>query len=448
MKIYLEYIFNEGYVSDRITKLYGDYIHEEKPNKDRVKPYIDLFQKHRVAHNLDINKFKDFPSLQHTLNEVSHGVKKTKRQEKKRLVELQNLKEGKDFMTMTPPKDVDPNIQIIVPLNHKASCKIGGAHRYCISNPDDSQWWDEYSQQEEIIFFVIIDPNAKDDAHSHMVASVYPQEYIQLWSKQNKNIDHHYLWQELNIDTNWLYKEADKIRDKYLHLPLGDLLNPKTTQEMQELFETLVKRGYLSYDGHFDFVEKDGKFMMDFEFGSIHINKLTKENNYKIPIAFNYVGKVFSAQKLGLRTLEGFPKEVGELYLSTNNLNSLKGCPVINSGLDVMDNDELESFEGIPNNEVPDNLYMSFYNYEQMLNLLGSMPKTNKVMIRSRFKDDQHHNAQVGGSFLTQNEMAQAARMLKKLRESGHIKEYKVLNIASAKWYTSGQLEEKFRRNI
>ena len=90
-------------------------------------------------------------------------------------------------------------------------------------------------------------------------------------------------------------------------------------------------------------INLDGSIDVD---GDVNLCNLNKE---KLPIKFNKVKSYFDVSNSGLKTLEGFPKEVGDDILIYNNqLTSLVGLPEKTNHIIHCGYNQLTSLEGCP----------------------------------------------------------------------------------------------------
>ena len=129
----------------------------------------------------------------------------------------------------------------------------------------------------------------------------------------------------------------DKNDDDYESLP-RNLNIPKLSVKYKPLTKPIPKTWKLSNDGSYD-VEGDVN-LKNFEH-FISKGKLT--------VKFNKVSGAFICINLNLTSLDGCPKEVGEMFnCADNKLASLKGCPEKVGTFFICSNNNLTSLEGCP----------------------------------------------------------------------------------------------------
>ena len=129
----------------------------------------------------------------------------------------------------------------------------------------------------------------------------------------------------------------DKNDDDYESLP-RNLNIPKLSVKYKPLTKPIPKTWKLNNDGSYDV--NDDVNLKNFEH-FISKGKLT--------VKFNKVSGAFICINLNLTSLDGCPKEVGEMFnCADNNLTSLKGCPEKVGTFFICSNNNLTSLEGCP----------------------------------------------------------------------------------------------------
>jgi hypothetical protein len=234
---YLEYIYDEGYIEDRIKKLAAD---EGVNNPDEfAKFYADKFKKLRNQHHLDINSFKTLSNLTTTLRDIEEGNIKTKSAVKKDIRKgFIGIKIDKDYIKVETPAGAVEGLKIFIPLNHKASCTIGRDSKWCTTMENDPRHWDNY-HEKEVTHFYIFNPLAIEYKYRMMAVSVYDSGMIEVFDKDDRSFPKHELKELIGIDQNKFRSWAEQFHDKIFSQSKGNVNDALTKFQQSPNKESL-----------------------------------------------------------------------------------------------------------------------------------------------------------------------------------------------------------------
>ena len=292
---------NESYATVR------DRFIQDGADKAEVKSLLDLHKKLKDMRRLKDNEinidsfvkgksFNKFKSLMKRYSEKDTATKTDKFNELKNNIITEN------------------DEWIVYKINTAEEAYLfHGLTKWCIvsgSKSSAEKYFNKYGFDENSNFYFIIRKNPIGDKWDYIA--------LQLQKDFGK--------------TYW-----DKNDDDYESLP-RNLNIPKLTVKYKPLTKPLPKTWKLNSDGSYD-VDDDVN-LKNFEH-FISKGKLT--------VKFNKVSGAFICINLNLTSLDGCPKEVGEMFnCADNNLTSLKGCPEKVGTFFICSNNNLTSLEGCP----------------------------------------------------------------------------------------------------
>lgn len=215
LKIFLEYLYIEGIISDKINKLAADTEYDPKELQDK-------FQKYRQQYKLDINQFNTIEDLVTKFDEIETGVLKTKTQYKK-AAGIAGLTSNVDYIEIPVS---DEHIQAYVPLNWNASkviasTRVGGVEgKWCTAYQKDIAYWNSYIHDDDsVLAYVLIDKwEHREEETPQEIAKfaiqVQPSGQITVWDQNDSPAND--MRDELSsdvivkfIESNW-----DSIKEK------------------------------------------------------------------------------------------------------------------------------------------------------------------------------------------------------------------------------------------
>lgn len=140
---------------------------DSNPNQDlvKLKDLIAKFQKaleRDLRIKTDIYSYKSVEELESTINEIedSLGLSKTK---------LKKVS-GENVSVLYK----DDRIVLLQPLDEAASCYYGKSTKWCISSTESPNKFDQYTNEDKVKFFFIIDRKAPERKFSKIAIAVYP----------------------------------------------------------------------------------------------------------------------------------------------------------------------------------------------------------------------------------------------------------------------------------
>lgn len=166
-KTYLEQVYLEGYISDKIEKL-------AQGSDQDLKELLDKFNKYRNQHKLDINNFNTLEDLVSKLNSIESGGTQTQSQVKAEAKDNAiKLIENEDFLA-------------VIPLRKDASCAYGKGSKWCVSAQTRNAWKD-YTHS---IFCFVTDYSLPDTDPAYKHALQFRAEdgvFSNAWNALDRN---------------------------------------------------------------------------------------------------------------------------------------------------------------------------------------------------------------------------------------------------------------------